>query len=71
MDIMLSPIETQAGWSVIATVRDIIVRKRVEEELRKSPKGLETGVWERTAELTRANKTLPRAALPPLHANSE
>ena len=52
VDLMLSPIETQAGRSVIATGRDIIVSKRVEEELRKSPKGLETRVRQPTAELT-------------------
>lgn len=36
VDIMLSPIETQEGRSVIATVRDITKRKRMEAELRQS-----------------------------------
>jgi PAS domain S-box-containing protein len=36
VDIMLSPIETHEGRSVIATVRDITERKRVEAELRQS-----------------------------------
>ncbi|MBV8141427.1 MAG: PAS domain S-box protein [Verrucomicrobia bacterium] len=36
VDIMLSPIETPEGPSVIATIRDITARKRAEEELRKS-----------------------------------
>lgn len=36
VEIMLSPIETQEGRSVIATIRDITKRKRVEAELRQS-----------------------------------
>ena len=36
VDIMLSPIETQEGRGVIATVRDITERKQAEQALRKS-----------------------------------
>ena len=36
LDIMLSPVETHESRSVIATVRDITERKRVEAELRQS-----------------------------------
>ena len=36
MDIMLSPIETSEGRSVIATIRDITERKQAEEALRKA-----------------------------------
>jgi PAS domain S-box-containing protein len=36
VDVMLSPIETPDGRSIIATIRDITNRKRAEAELRKS-----------------------------------
>jgi PAS domain S-box-containing protein len=36
IDIMLSPLQTPAGRSVIATIRDITERKRAEEALRKA-----------------------------------
>jgi PAS domain S-box-containing protein len=57
VDIMLSPIETSEGRSVIAIVRDVTQHRRVEETLRKSREELEVRVQERTAELTRANKS--------------
>ena len=55
VDIMLSPIETSEGRSVIAIVRDVTERRRVEETLRKSREELEVRVRERTAELASAN----------------
>jgi PAS domain S-box-containing protein len=55
VDIMLSPIETSEGRSVIATVRDGTEQKRVQETLRKSREDLEVRIRERTAELTQAN----------------
>jgi hypothetical protein len=74
VDTMLSPFETQEGRSVIATVRDIIVRKRVAGEPRKSPQGLQTRVRERNAGRIRANKAFisssPVIVQDLLHANS-
>jgi PAS domain S-box-containing protein len=55
VDIMLSPIETSEGKSVIATVRDVTEAKRIEETLRKSREELGVRVQERTAELKQAN----------------
>ena len=44
VDIMLSPIVTEEGRTVIATVRDVTEHKRVEEALRKSREELEARV---------------------------
>ncbi len=55
VDIMLSPIETFEGRSVIAIVRDVTEQRRIEESLRKSREELELRVQERTAELRQAN----------------
>ena len=56
-DIMLSPVQTDHGRVVIATVRDVTEHKRVEEALRKSHEELETRVRERTSELAYATQT--------------
>ena len=56
-DIMLSPIDTDEGRVVIATVRDVTEHKRVEEALRKSHEELETRVRDRTSELAYATQT--------------
>jgi PAS domain S-box-containing protein len=56
-DIMLSPVSTDEGRVVIATVRDVTEHKRVEEALRKSHEELETRVRDRTSELAYATQT--------------
>jgi len=58
VDIMLSPLETPGGRCVIATVRDITARKRIEQALAKAHAELDTRVQERTAELAQANEAL-------------
>ena len=56
-DIMLSPVHTDQGRVVIATVRDVTEHKRVEEALRRSHEELEIRVRERTSELAYATQT--------------
>jgi two-component system CheB/CheR fusion protein len=52
VEIMLSPLGLAGDEGMIATVRDITERKRVERILSQSREDLETRVAERTAELT-------------------
>ena len=52
VDIMLSPLSLAGAEGMIATVRDITHRKRVEQALSQSREELETRVAERTAELS-------------------
>jgi len=58
VDIMLSPMMTPKGRRVIATVRDITARERIEQALAHANAELETRVRERTAELAQANERL-------------
>ena len=52
VEIMLSPLSLAGAEGMIATVRDITQRKRVEQALSQSREELETRVAERTAELS-------------------
>ncbi|MGB7790914.1 MAG: chemotaxis protein CheB [Terrimicrobiaceae bacterium] len=52
VEIMLSPLSLAGAEGMIATVRDITQRKRVEQTLSQSREELETRVAERTAELS-------------------
>ena len=52
VEIMLSPLGLAGAEGMIATVRDITERKRVEQILSQSREDLETRVAERTAELS-------------------
>ena len=52
VEIMLSPLGLAGAEGMIATVRDITERKRVEQALSQSREELETRVAERTAELS-------------------
>ena len=62
VDVMLSPLSLARAEGMIATVRDITQRKRVEQALSQSREELETRVAERTAELS-AERTKTVVAL--------
>ncbi|MGA7214171.1 MAG: chemotaxis protein CheB, partial [Terrimicrobiaceae bacterium] len=62
VDVMLSPLNMARAEGMIATVRDITQRKRVEQALSQSREELETRVAERTAELS-AERTKTVVAL--------
>ena len=62
VEIMLSPLGLPGAEGMIATVRDITERKRVEQALSQSREDLETRVAERTAELS-AERTNTMVAL--------
>jgi len=57
-EISLSPIKTDRQFFVIAVIRDITDRRKIQEELKQLNAGLEQRVLERTAELNAANKEL-------------
>ena len=52
VEVMLSPLSLAGAEGMIATVRDITQRKRVEQALNQSREELQTRVAERTAELS-------------------
>ena len=58
VDIMLSPLKTSRGDLVIAMIRDISERKKVENALQEAREQLEIRVEERTRELAEANLAL-------------
>ena len=62
VEIMLSPLALGGADGMIATVRDITERKRVEQALSQAREDLETRVVERTAELS-AERTNTMVAL--------
>lgn len=58
VEISLSPIKTEEGTLVLASVRDITERKRLEEQLKRFNKELEEQVNSKTGELIRTIKQL-------------
>ena len=58
VEISLSPAESEDGFQVFSTIRDVTDRKRLEEDLRRAKKELEQRVETRTSELARANLAL-------------
>jgi PAS domain S-box-containing protein len=58
VEVALSPLHTQQGVLMIASIRDISKRRQIEEELAKYRNHLEELVAERTAALSAANKEL-------------
>ena len=58
VEVALSPLQTQQGLLITASIRDVSKRKKVEEELANYRDHLEDLVAERTAALSAANKEL-------------
>ena len=58
VEISLSPAESDDGFQVFSTIRDVTDRKRLEEELRRAKDELERRVETRTMQLVRANVAL-------------
>ena len=58
VEISLSPVQAPEGLQVLATIRNISGRKRLEEELRQSKEMLESRVEERTEALAKAIRAL-------------
>jgi PAS domain S-box-containing protein len=58
VEISLSPLQTEAGMLVSASIRDITERRIAQQALRAAHDELEQRVLERTAELERANQAL-------------
>lgn len=58
VEISLSPMQTEAGLLVSASIRDTSERRIAQQALRDARDGLELRVHERTADLERSNQTL-------------
>jgi len=58
VEISLGPLKTSEGLIISAIIRDITVRKKVENELKKHKNHLEELVEERTSELKEAQSKL-------------
>lgn len=71
VEISLSPIQTQVGLMVVATIRDFSEKKKTEDQLRQWNLTLESRVAERTAELSASNRSLQAEIQVRLRAEAE